>query len=34
LFEDGFGKERVEIGQPFLSVAHGLAMIAADEKIV
>ncbi|OSQ41688.1 Hsp70 family protein [Thalassospira sp. MCCC 1A01428] len=34
LFEDGFGKDKVEIGQPFLSVAHGLAMIAADEQIV
>lgn len=34
LFEDGFGKDRVEIGQPFLSVAHGLAMIAADENLV
>lgn len=34
IFEDGFGKERVEIGQPFLSVAHGLALIAADEGIV
>jgi hypothetical chaperone protein len=34
LFEEGFGKERVEIGQPFLSVAHGLALIAADEGIV
>lgn len=34
LFEDGFGKERIEIGQPFLSVAHGLALIAADEGIV
>ncbi|MDP2698244.1 Hsp70 family protein [Thalassospira sp.] len=34
LFEDTFGKDRLEIGQPFLSVAHGLAMIAADEGIV
>ena len=34
MFEDGFGKDRIEIGQPFLSVAHGLALIAADEGIV
>ncbi|OSQ48381.1 Hsp70 family protein [Thalassospira alkalitolerans] len=34
IFEDGFGKDRIEIGQPFLSVAHGLALIAADEGIV
>ncbi|MCC9622567.1 Hsp70 family protein [Thalassospira sp. MA62] len=34
LFEDDFGKDRIEIGQPFLSVAHGLALIAADEGIV
>ena len=34
IFEGGFGKDRIEIGQPFLSVAHGLALIAADEGIV